>query len=422
MGIKKILISLCCLTLATLATAYVECNVLNYGAVADNTTDLGPALTKAWNECVIPQATTTATDTLLYVPSGNFLLASTVTFDNAQNWNLHITGNIYLPFNPNLSGTMLTFENCQNILLDGPGAIYGNGYRYRPGGDGFLAERITCKWTAGCNVGSFGSGATGVSVQNVVYRDVTISNSDAGVEFKSYPNCAGTVRNISEGNGVDTGTLSITDVLFENFQGTGTPNRSAVTLDCNKATPCQNIMHPKKGLVTTGTARKQIKQTDDHDPHILHTLPPLHPLHSFSFLYRKNMVRIVALSLLALTAFASAQPGSEASSGLADATSAAESAATSAASSEGSGLKSTIISIATSVGASVAESLASSELNNLTASTTGTASNTGATNATTTPAPSSGSNSTSSSGSGIGLLRIGPVRRLPSEAMLGCLR
>lgn len=50
---------------------------------------------------------------------------------------------------------------------------------------------------AGCNIGSFGSGATGVSVQNVVYRNVTISNSDAGVEFKSYPNCAGTVRNIS---------------------------------------------------------------------------------------------------------------------------------------------------------------------------------------------------------------------------------
>lgn len=93
-----------------LSTAYIECNVLNYGAVADNSTDLGPALTKAWNECVIPQATSIATDTLLYVPSGNFLLASTVTFDDAQNWNLHIAGNIYLPFNPDLSGTMLTFE------------------------------------------------------------------------------------------------------------------------------------------------------------------------------------------------------------------------------------------------------------------------------------------------------------------------
>lgn len=60
--------------LAIPAAAFIECNVLNYGAVADNSTDLGPALTKAWNSCVIPQATSVATDTLLYVPAGNFLL------------------------------------------------------------------------------------------------------------------------------------------------------------------------------------------------------------------------------------------------------------------------------------------------------------------------------------------------------------
>lgn len=46
------------------------------GAVADNKTDLGPALTKAWQECVIPQVTTTVADNvLLYVPAGDYLLA-----------------------------------------------------------------------------------------------------------------------------------------------------------------------------------------------------------------------------------------------------------------------------------------------------------------------------------------------------------
>ncbi|KAJ3751397.1 pectin lyase-like protein [Lentinula detonsa] len=332
------------------ALAFIECSVLNYGAVADNKTDLGPALTKAWQECVIPQVTTTvASDVLLYVPAGNYLLESTVTFDDAANWNLHIAGDIFLPFNPSLTGTMLTFENCENILLNGPGAIYGNGYRYRPGGDltlypsrprlirfqncndceitavtlydapmfhvtvignsneahdmsiiashigetdgfdmsgnnnyvhdvtvenggkhecvtvktptnGFVAERITCRYTGGCNIGSFGSGTTGVDVQNVYYSDVTISNSDAGVMIKSYPNCAGTVKNITytgftlsaaaypiyisafwEGGTTDTGTLQISDVTFENFQGTGTPTRPAVLLDCNKATPCKDI-------------------------------------------------------------------------------------------------------------------------------------------------------------------------------------
>ncbi|KAJ7459470.1 pectin lyase-like protein [Mycena galericulata] len=326
---------------ATPAFAFIECNVLDYGAVADNTTDLGPALTKAWQSCVIPAVTTTVADNvLLYVPSGNFLLASTVTFDDAADWNLHIAGNIYLPYNPALTGTMLTFENCQNILLNGPGAIYGNGYRYRPDGNlalnpnrprlirfqncndceitavtlydspqfhvtiignnnvahdmaiiashigetdgfdmsgnnnyvhdvscvtvktptnGFVAERITCKWTAGCNIGSFGGDNTAVNVQNVVYTDVTISNSDAGIMIKSYPDNIGIVKNITyndfamcflvdftlrimaAGDGVDTGELQISDVTFNNIAGTGTPTRPAVLLDCNAATPCQNI-------------------------------------------------------------------------------------------------------------------------------------------------------------------------------------
>ncbi|KAJ3866068.1 pectin lyase-like protein [Lentinula novae-zelandiae] len=360
------------------ALAFIECSVLDYGAVADNSTDLGPALTAAWQECVIPQVTTTvATDVLLYVPAGSYLLASTVTFDGAENWNLHIAGDIYLPFNPDLTGTMLTFENCENILLNGPGAIYGNGYRYRPDGDltlypnrprlirfqtcnnceitevylydapmfhvtiigdnnvahdmaiiashigtppfylhivstlphspcstgetdgfdmsgnnnyvhdvsvengdecvtvktptnGFVAERITCKWTAGCNIGSFGSGATGVDVQNVYYSDVTISNSDAGVMIKSYPNCQGTVKNVTytgftldaaaypiyisafwEGGTDDTGTLEISDVTFDNFVGTGTPTRPAVLLDCNKATPCEDIIFTDISLTDT---------------------------------------------------------------------------------------------------------------------------------------------------------------------------
>ncbi|KAJ7726842.1 pectin lyase-like protein [Mycena maculata] len=343
---------------ATPVTAFIECNVLNYGAVADNSTDLGPALTKAWTQCVIPQVTTTvATNVLLYVPAGNFLLASTVTFDDAANWNLHIAGNIYLPYNPALTGTMLTFENCQNILLNGPGAIFGNGYRYRPGGDltlnpsrprlirfqncnnceitavtlydspqfhvtiignnnvahdmaiiashvgetdgfdmsgnnnyvhdvsvengdecvtvktptnGFVAERITCKWTAGCNIGSFGDDNTAVNVQNVVYTDVTISNSDAGIMIKAYPDNIGTVTNITyndftlsaaaypiyisafwAGNGVDTGKLSITDVTFNSIVGTGTPTRPAVLLDCNAATPCKNIVFNGVSLTNT---------------------------------------------------------------------------------------------------------------------------------------------------------------------------
>jgi len=261
---------------------------------------------------------------------------------------LHIAGDIFLPFDPDLTGTMLTFENCENILFDGPGTIFGNGYWYRQDGDlsafpnrprlirfqdcnnveitqitlfnspqfhvtiigndnvahdmaihadhigetdgfdmsgnnnqvysvtvengdecvtvktptnGFFATDITCLFTAGCNIGSFGSAAVAVDVQNVFYSNVAISNSDSGVSIKSYPNCQGIVNNITYTNFTldaaaypiyvsvfwmggtdDTGSLQISDVTFNDFTGTGTPTRPAVLLDCNEATPCQDIV------------------------------------------------------------------------------------------------------------------------------------------------------------------------------------
>ncbi|KAJ6465762.1 pectin lyase-like protein [Mycena sanguinolenta] len=347
-----LLYSLFALTALVLpSAAFITCSVLSYGAVADNTTDLGPALTAAWNNCVIPQATTVATDVLLYVPAGNFLLKTNVVFNGAKNWNLHIAGNIYLPYDPSFSLCLLSYDpslrfNCENILLNGPGAIYGNGYRYRPGGnlslnpsrprlirfqdcnnceitsvtlydapqfhvtiignklvldslhvltrrlagttDGFdvsgnnnYVHDVSCvtvktptnvcssSFAICCNIGSFGAGNTAVDVRNVRYNNVTISNSDAGVMIKAYPDNVGTVTNISYtgftftaaaypidinafwmGNGVDTGKLSITDVSFSNFVGTGTPTRPAVLLNCNKATPCKNIKF--SGISITG--------------------------------------------------------------------------------------------------------------------------------------------------------------------------
>ncbi|KAJ6554403.1 pectin lyase fold/virulence factor [Mycena capillaripes] len=360
------------------ATAFIECNALDYGAQANNSTDLGPALTAAWNNCVIPQATTVATDVLLYVPAGNFLLKTNVVFNGTKNWNLHIAGNIYLPYIPTLTGTMLTFQNCQNILLNGPGAIYGNGYRYRPGGNlslnpsrprlirfqdcnnceitavtlydapqfhvtiignnnvahnmaiiatnigttdgfdisgnnnyvhdvsvengeyihacvtvktptnGFVGENIRCKFT---------SANTAVDVRNVRYNNVTISNSDAGVMIKAYPNNVGTVTNISytgftfvsdsshlplvplklvhvadrgrishrrvvfplsfffflthdqdinafwAGDGVDSGKLSITGVTFSNFV-VSLHSRLSTLHMVEKSWLCRELAHP----------------------------------------------------------------------------------------------------------------------------------------------------------------------------------
>ena len=103
------LISLATLFVAP-ALAYTECNVLDYGAKADNSTDLGPAITKAYNNCVKGKTTSNPGDVLLYIPSGNYRLASNVLLDDVSNFEFHLAGYIYLPFDGSLTGTMIEFE------------------------------------------------------------------------------------------------------------------------------------------------------------------------------------------------------------------------------------------------------------------------------------------------------------------------
>ena len=53
--------------LTPLSAKSTICNVLNYSAVADNKTDIGPTISKAFSSCVVGHAAT------LYVPPGNYL-------------------------------------------------------------------------------------------------------------------------------------------------------------------------------------------------------------------------------------------------------------------------------------------------------------------------------------------------------------
>jgi len=128
----------------------------------------------------------------------------------------------------------------------------------------FLAENIVCHYTAGCNMGSFGNGANQVTISGVHYRNVTMYNSEAGPQIKTYPNNLGYVRNITyEGftlNKVaypialnlywcphttcpgDTGTLTVSDVTYKNIQGTEDGNsRPAVLIHCIGGHKCTNI-------------------------------------------------------------------------------------------------------------------------------------------------------------------------------------
>ncbi|KAF7592803.1 hypothetical protein BBP40_012486 [Aspergillus hancockii] len=64
-----------------------ECNILSYGAVADNSTDISAALETAFNECVRPNP-----GSRLIVPEGQYLISRGVVLSNATNWAFQLDG------------------------------------------------------------------------------------------------------------------------------------------------------------------------------------------------------------------------------------------------------------------------------------------------------------------------------------------
>jgi len=64
-----------------------ECNILSYGAIADNSTDVGPAIRATFNSCVVPNP-----GSRLIVPSGNYLLNGSLVLSNATNWAFQLDG------------------------------------------------------------------------------------------------------------------------------------------------------------------------------------------------------------------------------------------------------------------------------------------------------------------------------------------
>lgn len=74
----------------------IECNVLNYGAVADNSTDVSSAIEAAFTECVLKNP-----GSRLVVPEGDYLLNRSLVLSNATNWALQLDGLITAAYNGN---------------------------------------------------------------------------------------------------------------------------------------------------------------------------------------------------------------------------------------------------------------------------------------------------------------------------------
>jgi rhamnogalacturonan hydrolase len=106
------------LTTHATKTAKKTCNVLNYGAKADKSTDLGPALLKAFTAC--------KTGGTVLVPSGNYAMKTWVTFEGGKAWALQLDGIIYRTGID--AGNMLFIRNANDFEMfssTGKGAVQG---------------------------------------------------------------------------------------------------------------------------------------------------------------------------------------------------------------------------------------------------------------------------------------------------------
>lgn len=74
----------------------IECNVLDYGAVADNATDISTPLEAAFTECVLSQP-----GSRLVVPEGNYLINRSVVLSNATHWAFQLDGLITAAYGGN---------------------------------------------------------------------------------------------------------------------------------------------------------------------------------------------------------------------------------------------------------------------------------------------------------------------------------
>ncbi|KAF7158324.1 hypothetical protein CNMCM5623_003093 [Aspergillus felis] len=111
------------LTSASAKAAKKTCNVLDYGAKADQKTDLGPPLAAAFAAC--------KSGGLVYIPAGDYAMSTWVKLADGKAWALQIDGVIYRTGTG--GGNMIMIERSSDFELfssTSSGAIQGLGYEF----------------------------------------------------------------------------------------------------------------------------------------------------------------------------------------------------------------------------------------------------------------------------------------------------
>ncbi|KAI9043570.1 RGase A [Aspergillus affinis] len=103
------------------------CNVQDYGAKADKSTDIGPAIESAWDEC--------KEGGVVYIPPGDYALGSWVTLTGGKGTALQLDGILYRTGDD--GGNMVMIEHTSDFELfssTARGAIQGSGYEFHSDG------------------------------------------------------------------------------------------------------------------------------------------------------------------------------------------------------------------------------------------------------------------------------------------------
>ncbi|KAF5861748.1 hypothetical protein ETB97_012625 [Aspergillus alliaceus] len=111
------------LTSASTKAATKTCNVLDYGAKADKSTDLGPPLASAFADC--------KSGGLVKIPSGDYAMKTWVKLANGKAWALQLDGTIYRTGTD--GGNMIMVEHTSDFELfssTSSGAMQGLGYEF----------------------------------------------------------------------------------------------------------------------------------------------------------------------------------------------------------------------------------------------------------------------------------------------------
>ncbi|KAL4930492.1 putative extracellular rhamnogalacturonase [Aspergillus undulatus] len=103
------------------------CNVVDYGAIADKSTDIGPALSSAWDDC--------ASGGVVYIPPGDYAIETWVKLSGCKACAIQLDGIIYRTGTD--GGNMIMIEHSSDFEFfssTSEGAFQGYGYEFHAEG------------------------------------------------------------------------------------------------------------------------------------------------------------------------------------------------------------------------------------------------------------------------------------------------